>query len=365
MRSMTGGLALVLVFAATAAAQDSQFGILGLGTPGRFESVRARSTGGAFAAFDGTSPFIDASLIDLSRLTATAAQYDSYRTVSVGGQSTSLRGARFPLLNIAGPVRKNIVLGGGFSTYLARTYSVVTQDTVSIRGVNEPVSDRISSDGSVTDVRLAAAMQVASRLSLGAGIHILSGSSNLVAQRRFADSTTYRNSSQTGQESYDGVGFSGSAIAVVGPGLRIAAFARSDSRLRSEIAGFQNASNDLPTTLGGAVRWDLNPGLKVAASVLHQNWSVSGPKAFDVTQWTLGAEFGQHGMPLRFGVRGGQLPFGPGPSAPREFGVTAGTGFQFSSGRGIIDLGLERLRRTGGGMTESAWTFLVGVSVRP
>jgi hypothetical protein len=236
---------------------------------------------------------------------------------------------------------------------------------VLIRGVNEPVIDRIASDGSVSDLRLAAAMQVVPRLAVGAGIHILSGSSSLIAERRFADSATYRNSSQTGQESYDGVGFSTSAIAVVGTGLRVAAFVRSDSRLRSEIAGFQNASNDLPTTFGGAVRWDLNPGFKVAGSLLRQNWSVSGPRAFDVTQWTFGAELGRRGMPVRFGVRGGQLPFGPGSSAPTEFGVSAGSGFQFSAGRGVVDFGLERLRRTGGGMTESAWTVLVGVSVRP
>ena len=38
--------------------QDSQFGIRGLGTPGRWESVRARSTGGAFGPFDGLSPQI-------------------------------------------------------------------------------------------------------------------------------------------------------------------------------------------------------------------------------------------------------------------------------------------------------------------
>lgn len=365
MRATGGCLALSLLLTAPAAAQDSQFGILGLGTPGRFESVRARTTGGAFAAFDGTSPFIDASLVDVSRLTATAAEYNSYRKVNVGGQSTSLRGARFPLLTIAGPVFPNVVLGGGFSTYLARTYSVVTQDTVVIRGVNEPVADRIASDGSVSDLRLAAAMQVSPRLALGAGVHVLSGSSNLVAERRFADSSTYRNSRQTGQESYDGVGLSASAIAVVAPGVRVAAFVRSDSRLRSEIAGFQNASNDLPTMLGGAVRWDINPGVRVAGSILHQNWSVSGPRAFDVTQWTFGAELGQQGLPVRFGVRGGQLPFGPGPGAPKELGVSVGSGFRFSQGRGIVDVGLERLRRTGGGMTESGWTVLFGVSVRP
>src|SRR5439155_185878 len=43
-------------------AQDSQFGIRGLGTPGRFETVRVRSTGGAFGPFDALSPLTEASL---------------------------------------------------------------------------------------------------------------------------------------------------------------------------------------------------------------------------------------------------------------------------------------------------------------
>ena len=54
-------------------AQDSQFGIRGLGTPGRWESVRARSSGGAFAPFDALSPLMEAPLADISTLTATAA----------------------------------------------------------------------------------------------------------------------------------------------------------------------------------------------------------------------------------------------------------------------------------------------------
>ena len=41
-------------------AQDSQYGIRGLGTPGRWESVRARSTGGAFGPFDPLSPLMEA-----------------------------------------------------------------------------------------------------------------------------------------------------------------------------------------------------------------------------------------------------------------------------------------------------------------
>src|SRR5216110_3486949 len=50
-------------------AQDSQFGIRGLGTPGRWESVRSRSTAGAFAPFDPLSPLSEAGLADVPQLT--------------------------------------------------------------------------------------------------------------------------------------------------------------------------------------------------------------------------------------------------------------------------------------------------------
>src|SRR5207249_8360918 len=68
-RRVTVLLAVLALGAATAGrAQDSQFGIAGLGTPGRWESVRARSAGGALAFFDALSPFADAALADLGQL---------------------------------------------------------------------------------------------------------------------------------------------------------------------------------------------------------------------------------------------------------------------------------------------------------
>src|SRR5438034_6965741 len=59
------GIAVVAMTLLTASprdlsAQDSQFGIRGLGTPGRWESVRSRSSGGAFAPFDALSPLMEA-----------------------------------------------------------------------------------------------------------------------------------------------------------------------------------------------------------------------------------------------------------------------------------------------------------------
>ena len=76
------------------AAQDSQFGIRGLGTPGKWESVRARATGGAFAPFDAFSPLLEASVADVRRLTAGVTGATSWRTVSGVGPEASLRGSR-------------------------------------------------------------------------------------------------------------------------------------------------------------------------------------------------------------------------------------------------------------------------------
>jgi hypothetical protein len=363
-RLLTVGIA-ALVVVGPVTAQDSQFGIRGLGTPGRFESVRARSTGGAFAAFDGASSLVDAALADITRFTAAAAEYASYRTVDFAGSSSSLRSARFPGLTVAGPVTHGLVMGGGFSTYLNRSYSVSTEDTLSIRGTPEPITDEISSDGAVSDLRLAAALRANPWLTVGAGVHVLTGSSTVRAIRLFQDSAIYHNASESNQESYDGYGVSASLLAAPIAGLRVAAYLRSDSRLRSEIAGFQNAENDLPTTIGGAAQWIATPAVRIAASIAHANWSVSSPGAFNTTNWSVGGEFGRVSLPLRVGVRGGQLPFGPGPGAPSEFAVAAGSGFMFSEGRGIVDFGLERLRRSGGGMTETTWSFLVGITVRP
>ncbi|HYT62551.1 MAG TPA: hypothetical protein VEL50_01545, partial [Gemmatimonadales bacterium] len=164
-------------------AQDSQFGIRGLGTPGKWESVRARSTGGAFAPFDPFSPLIDAPLGDIRRMSASITTGTSWRSIAVDSGTSSLRGTRFPALVLAGPAMRHIVIGGGFSTYLDRTFGILTHDTIMLRGVPQPVTDLLQSDGAVTDLRIAAASRVSSWLTLGAGFHLLTGSTRMIATR--------------------------------------------------------------------------------------------------------------------------------------------------------------------------------------
>ena len=356
--------AVLLAVGGELAAQDSQFGIRGLGTPGRWESVRSRSTGGAFAPFDALSPLLDASLADLRRMTAGVTGGTSWRNVETGVGEASLRATRFPALVVAGPLSSRLVIGGGFATYLDRTFGITTRDTIDLRGNPEGVSDEVRSDGAITDLRIALAARVRPSLAIGAGVHLLTGSTRVVAIRRFDDSVSYRTSVARDEVAYEGMGGTLSALFDVNPDLRLAGWVRSDTKLRADVRGITTAENDLPLAYGGGARWRAGSQAAFAGAVAFRKWSGAGPNAHDTFNWSLGAELGQFASPIRIGVRGGQVAFGVGET-PTEFGIAAGLGRQFSRGRGRLDIGVERLERKGTGLTERVWTLLLGLTVQP
>ncbi len=345
------------------AAQDSQFGIRGLGTPGKWESVRARSTGGAFAPFDAFSPLIDASLIDVRRLSGSVTGALSRRTVDIAGTQTPLRGTRFPAFVIAGPIGRRIVVGGGFTTYLDRTFGISTSDTLVVRGDTVPFTDAVTSDGAVSDVRLAVAARITRRLAIGGGFHLLTGSTRVEATRTFTD-TSYRNTTARDQVSYSGKAGSVNALLDLGS-LRLAGWFRADSKLEADIRGKTVADNDLPNSYGAGVLWHPGTQFAIAGTATWRDWTASTSNGHNTLNWSVGAELGTPGAGFRLGARGGQMPFGAGPTAPTEVGLSAGLGKQFAAGRGRIDFGVEHLQRTGTGLSEKVWTLLLGLTVRP
>ena len=345
------------------AAQDSQFGISGLGTPGRFESVRSRATAGAFAALDPLSSLVDAALGWADHLTISTGSATSYRAIEFPDGRTWTRATRFPVLELSGPIGHGIIVGGGFATYLDKSFDISTRGTVDIRGVPVPVIDRYTSDGAVSDLRLSVAARISPKFFAGAGLHLLTGSARVRAGRDFQDSS-YIDTFEASELTYDGFGASASVVAVPLRSLQLAAFVRSDTRLRARENATLLSRNDLPTTIGAALHWQPRPSASLAASVISQSWGSAGANAHSTVNWSVGTEMGRR-LPLRLGVRGGHLPFGPGGKAPSEFGIAGGTGFSFSEGRGLIDLSLEHLSRNGVGLRERVWTFLVGFTVRP
>jgi len=348
------------------AAQDSQFGIRGLGTPGKWESVRARTTGGAFAPFDAFSPLTDAVLADVRRMSASFTSGASWRTVDAGSAQSSLRATRFPAMVITGPLTSRIVVGGGFTTYLDRSFGVIVHDTINLRGVPQPITDEITSDGAVSDLRIAVAARLHSRLAVGLGLHRLTGSSRVIAKRSFADTANYRTSTARDEVAYGGTGGSASLLFDVTSDIRVAGWFRADSKLHADVGGRRVAENALPRTFGTGVQWRAGAQATLAGNVMWRNWGAvqSIANAHDTFNWSLGAEIGSPSSPFRFGLRGGQMPFGVGKT-PTEVGYSAGLGRQFSGGRGRLDIGLERLQRSGSGLNERVWTVLLGLTVRP
>ena len=356
---------LLALLAAPLAAQDSQFGITSLGTPGRWESVRARATGGAFGPFDALSPLTEAALLDLQRLTASAAEATSYRSAELGSQTDALRTSRFPLMSISGPLGRRVALSGGFTTYLDRSYTATIRDSMTLRGSMEPYTDVITADGAVSDMRLAAAYRVHPRVAIGAAVHLLAGSTRSTARRTFDDSTSYLTAFERQSVRFDGFGMSASLAADVTRRVRVVGWLRSDSRLRARVDDNETDRSELPSGMGGGVRWSPSANARIAGAVAWRGWSVAGADSYDTFTWSIGGELGRQDFPLRVGARGGQMPFGPGGAAPTERGFAIGTGKGFSDGRGRIDLTVEHLRREGGGLTEKVWTVLVGLTVQP
>src|SRR2546422_6743602 len=121
-------------------------------------------------------------------------------------------------MGVAGRVAPRLVISGGFTTYLDRSWDVTLRDSTVLRGELERYRDEITSDGSVGDIRLAAASRLSRRLAIGAGIHILAGSTRMTAERRFDDST-FHAVGQVAEVRYDGLGVAGGGVIRVGSGV--------------------------------------------------------------------------------------------------------------------------------------------------
>jgi hypothetical protein len=221
----------------------------------------------------------------------------------------------------------------------------------------------ITSSG-VGDVRFGGAVRLGDKAALGASFHVLTGLVRQTAERRFDDSVTYRNTRQVDDIRFNGLGGAASLLLRPGGGLRLAGWVRADTRLEYETPD-STGQYDLPLSAGAALALQVRPRIAVAAAVDWHAWSGAGVNAFDVVSWSVGAELGDPTRPLRIGVRGGDLPFGPGSEPATELGLSAGLGLRFSDGRAVIDLGVERLTRSGPSLDETVWTAMFGITVRP
>lgn len=371
---------LVALAVPAAAPADSVFGIRGIGILGRPFSARAAMSGGAFALFDGTSVLNPASLGQITFVSGWGTFAATSRTFSDGPVGASLGSTRFPLFGLAMPVGRRVVVGLSVSEFLDRTWSDSTAQDTTLRDSVVTVRDVASSTGGVSDVRLAGAYRLTGAITVGLGVHVLSGSTRQAISRTFS-ATSFSNYGEVTTTTFTGVGISAGVGAKLGPRLAAAASVRLNGPLKVSVASGASTTVALPVELAAGVVFAPFNGLGVAVSVDHQSWARSAadlaalgqPGTRSVWNVSAGAEFTSlrwrgETLPLRVGYRWRQLPFGVGTAAAtaplNEHAVSAGLGLQLA-GRATFDIGGETGSRSAGNASERFSTVFVGLTVRP
>lgn len=360
-------------------AQSSQFGVRGLGFPGRAIAVRAIGTGGAFGLFDPESSQNPAALASVPNLTSVFTITQGFRKVENPAGTASVRGTRFPQLMVAGPVRRlPAAVGFSFSNYTSRDFTLATSGTIDLRGVPATVSDTFSSRGGLNDFRIAGAYRFGTQWAVGGGFHIISGSNRLTSTRIF-DDPQYLSSRQKSELSFAGVGVSVGVTRQLGPSFALSVMARSDGHVNMDRDSARVGTIDLPYTFGLGLHWRPSPTLDLAGQTLFRTWSAAnsdllalgGTGAKNTVEAAVGAEYTSDPKrpfrrPIRVGVRYATLPF-PLLSGQRtrEFGVSAGSGVRFAQQRAGVDLALEYVRRSAGAYSENGFILSLGILVRP
>ena len=372
-------IALLGISPAILAAQSSQFGVRGLGLPGRALATHAIGSGGAFGLFDPQSSQNPAALTGAASLTSIFTAGQGFRSVENPAGTASTRDTRFPQFMVVGPARQGTVaLGLSYSNYTNRDFTLRSSSIVDIRGLPVRVTDTLSSRGGLNDLRLAGAFRIRNRWTVGAGFHVISGNNRLESRRSFEDSS-FVTSVQQAEVSYAGLGVSAGVIRQFGPRFAVAAMVRSDGHLNVDRDSVRVGTVDLPYSFGMGLRWQPSPKLDLATQTIFRTWSGAnsdllehgGVGADNTIEIAAGAEYTPDPRrpfrrPLRFGARYARLPFPltPGDQG-REFGVSAGSGIRFAQQRGGVDVALEHVWRSEGVYSERAFILTLGVSVRP
>ncbi|HEX5387533.1 MAG TPA: hypothetical protein VFW66_12570 [Gemmatimonadales bacterium] len=364
----------------SAQAQSSEFGVRGLGFPGREQSARALGSAGAFALFDGESSLDPASLGYLTNLTAAFTVMADYRSSDSPAGAASIRNTRFPQFLVGGPIKNTPLWAAlSYSNYTTRDFSLVQPSTITLRGLPVNVVDTLESRGGLNDIRVAVAYRPGARWVIGLAGHAITGTNRLQFTRDFSD-TLYATVAQRSELSFRGVGISIGVLGQLARTLAITAMARTDGHVTLERDSTDVAPIDLPLTVGGGLLWRPTAKLSVASQVRASNWSTSsadlvglgGVGANNTLEASAGFEYTPNPrrpgrLPLRLGVRYAKLPFPLVAGAkPKEYGVAIGSGFSFAADRGALALAIERAWRSGDpGYSEHAWLITTGVTIRP
>lgn len=378
---------------ATSASAQSIFSARGFGVPLAPLDPRSQALGGiGIGLLDGSQSIINpAELDDYPFRGAIVSMQSLSRELHLDGLKADIESSRFPLLRIIYPVGERLSLGVGYGGFLDQSWSVSTSHEGIVGGETVEIRDLVSADGGIGQLRVALSYAITPTLAIGVDGGIYSGSLDERIAREFGSGAPSGIESVERKQSWT----QKAPLASIG--------IRWDPAPIARISGSLTWAGDLERTPGEApltgigtpqqvekVKMPLQaafgasayfvPGLLGSVSARWAGWG-SAADSFDPNvrpddtweyglgfEWTR-MEFGNTGVPLRFGYHRADLPFSYNGVRPRESSFTFGFGLHFSRTSfgplASIDAALEKGERIarGTGLSESFWRFTLGMGV--
>jgi hypothetical protein len=390
LRSSTLALGLLVLTSSAAVAQGNLSG-QGFGYPPGQLSPRGLATGGGIAEVDPQTATNPAALM-LWGAHVLFGQYDpEFRTVEVEGLgSARTRIARFPGIGASFRLGERVAVGLNATTYLDRTWATRFERQQMIADDTMTVSTVLANDGSINDLRLAAAYGITQTISIGLAGHFFTGEHRFTHQQAFPDTARFAGIVERSDVQYTGAAVSGGVEARIGRLWQLGASARYGGDITARLADTTLSRARIPNRYGASVAYHGLEGATISARASYEQWSSLQPlgtaavTAFD--GWDLGAgadvlgpRFGRRTVVLRAGARHRTLPFGAAGQKVDETSFSAGLGIPVAIDRAALDVTLVRASRNPQGritasgpagpvaadVSETAYTLSFGIRVRP
>ncbi len=349
----------------------------GFGYPPGQLSSRALGTGGAVAEIDPLTPLNPATIALHANKIVTFQIEPEFRKLQANGTSERTSIARYPNVFIALPIGARWVIGAGSSTLLDRTATTIFETQQPIEtGETVPMKTKFQVNGAMNDVRVAAAWTPAPWVHLGVGVHGIAGSNLVSVTQTFPDTTQFSSFNQSLVIGFSGI--AGSAgVDLTGKRWTLGVSGMSSGPLHASIEDSTLTRANVPARFGATLAYTGIPNSAIAIRTSRIYWSslnglgTPGTTAVDAWDSGIGADisgprFLGRTFFLRAGARDRTLPFQAEGHDVKEQSVSGGIGTNFANGRVLTDFAAIYAERSANiAASEHAWTFSIGLSVRP
>jgi len=372
-----GAATAAIVLVPLAVHAQSNLSSQGFGFPTGQLSSRAYGTGGSIAEIDPLSPVNPASLSLIPTRTLFFQIEPEFRNVSGQNGSDHTTTARYPVIFGAIPVGSNLIFSLGSSTLLDRTSSTSFKTTQALSATESvEMNTKYAIDGAMSDVRFGAAWTPSRWLRVGVGAHGITGHNLVTITQSFDDSLRFSTFTASRVLGFGGTALSG-GIQLVSKSFVLAGSGRYGGPLNLHSEDTVLTSARVPNRFGASLAYVGIANSTIAIRTSRDNWSSLGTlgtsQLHPVDAWdtSVGADMagprlGDRLMFLRGGFRVRTLPFQAAGQNVSEKSITGGLGTAFAANRVIADLAVIRASRSANlSASEHAWTFSIGIAVRP